>query len=333
MKEQIRWGIMGTGWIAERFSTALNALKEEGAVLYAVGSRTQETADTFSERFGFEKAYGSYEDLVSDPAVDVVYVATPHRFHFENAMLCLEHGKAVLCEKAFTVNAAEARTIAQKAAEKQVFVMEAFWTRFQPLNRRLHRLVCEDGLIGDIRMMQIDFDKIEDWPDTHRIYNPQVAGGTILDLGIYTMSYAAYFLGAEPEHIHGECTIGKGGVDDQCAMLLKYPGGALCLQTAALQTEGRREALILGTKGQICVPQFSKATRCTWTDYASGTVTDIDEGDFLCNGYEYEAMEVMNCLRDGRLQSSIMPLDETVRLMELLDEWRAQCHFRYPFED
>ena len=332
MQQKIRWGIMGTGWIAERFATALSSLEKEGAVLWAVGSRAKDTAEAFGERFGFRHAYATYEELVSDPDVDVIYIATPHRFHYENAMLCLEHSKAILCEKAFTVNAKEARAVAQKAREKQVFAMEAFWTRFQPLNRQVHQLVCEEHLLGDIRMMQLDFDKIEDWPDTHRIYNPDLAGGSILDLGIYTMSYAAYFLGADPSRIHGTCTIGKGGVDDQCALLLEYPDGTICAQTAALQTDGRKEALILGTKGRIRVPSFHKATGYEYTDYQTGKTTFVEAGPFLCNGYEYEAMEVMDCLRSGALQSRIMPLDETVRLMEILDEWRAQCGFRYPFE-
>lgn len=333
MEKVIRWGIMGTGWIAERFCMALDTLRNgDGAQIYAIGSRTQETADTFAARFSAEKAYGSYEGLVSDPDIDVVYIATPHRFHFENARLCLEHGKAILCEKAFTVNAREASKLARLANEKGLFVMEAFWPRFQPLNRALHEAICKDKIIGNIRMAQIDFDKIEDKPDTHRIYNPNLAGGTMLDLGIYTMSYASYFLGTDIEDVHAVATIGKGGVDDQCAMLVKFRSGAICTQTAALQTYARKEAAFFGTKGRITVPNFSRATYYDWTDYESGKITRVEAGPFLCNGYEYEAIEVMDCLRQNKLQSDIMPLNETVRLMELLDACRKEYGFVYPFE-
>lgn len=330
--KQIRWGIMGTGWIAERFCTALSAIKDQGAVIYAIGSRAQDTADAFAARYGAEKAYDSYEKLVADPDVDVIYIATPHRLHHENALLCIDHGKAILCEKAFTVNAKQAREIADRAKEKGVFVMEAFWPRFQPLNRALHKAIYEDKIIGEVRMSQVDFDKVEDWPDEHRIYNPHLAGGTMLDLGIYTMSYTTYFMGADVEDIHAVATIGKGGVDDQCAMLVKFKNGAVSMQSAALQTEGRREALFLGRKGQIRVPNFFKAEYYDWTDYESGETRRIASEPFIQNGYEYEALEVMECLREGKLESHIMPLWETVRLMELLDACRAEYGFVYPFE-
>ena len=332
MQKPVLWGIMGTGWSAERFSAALAALAPQGAVLHAVGSRTQESAQRFADAHNIPHAYGSYEALVNDPSLDVIYIATPHRFHFENARLCIEAGKAVLCEKAFTVNAQEAEALAMLAKQKRVFVMEAFWTRFQPLNRMLHQAVCQQNQIGTLRMMQIDFDKIEDWPDTHRIYNPDLAGGAMLDLGVYTMNYACFFLGADAQIVHAAATIGKGGVDDQCAMLVRHQSGALSVQTAALQTNGRREALLLGTRGSIRVPNFSKATYYEHTDYATGITQRIEAEPFLCNGYEYEAIEVMDCLRSGKLQSDIMPLDTSIAIMRLLDACRADYGFTYPFE-
>ena len=224
MQHTIRWGVMGTGWIAEKFCGALRSLEGYGAQLYAVGSRKKETADAFAARHGFARAYASYEELAADPNVDVVYIATPHRFHLENALLCIRSGRAILCEKAFTVNGDEAEKIAEEAKARGVFAMEAFWPRFQPLNRLLRKLVCEQKIIGDVRMLQVDFDKLEDWPDEHRIYNPELAGGTTLDLGIYTMSYAAYFLGADVRDIHAVATIGKGGVDDQLPHVRRNSG-------------------------------------------------------------------------------------------------------------
>lgn len=330
--KQIRWGIMGTGWIAERFCTALSAIGAQGAVIYAIGSRRQDTADAFAAHYGAAKAYNSYEKLVADPDVDVIYIATPHRFHHENALLCIEHGKPILCEKAFTVNAKQAQDIADKAKEKGVFVMEAFWPRFQPLNVALKKAICEERIIGDIRMMQTDFVKVEEWPDDHRIYNPHLAGGTMLDLGIYTMSYTTYFLGRDVADIHAVATIGKGGVDDQCAMLVKFQNGAIAVQCAALQTEGRKEAVFFGTKGQIRVPDFFCAAYYDRTDYETGETRRIESEPFIRNGYEYEALEVMDCLRAGKLESDTMPLSESVQLMQLLDACRKEYGFIYPFE-
>ena len=332
MQHTIRWGVMGTGWIAEKFCGALRSLEGYGAQLYAVGSRKKETADAFAARHGFARAYASYEELAADPNVDVVYIATPHRFHLENALLCIRSGRAILCEKAFTVNGDEAEKIAEEAKARGVFAMEAFWPRFQPLNRLLRKLVCEQKIIGDVRMLQVDFDKLEDWPDEHRIYNPELAGGTTLDLGIYTMSYAAYFLGADVRDIHAVATIGKGGVDDQCAIIAAHQSGALSVQPAALQTDGRREALFLGTRGRIRVPDFFKPPYLEIVDDKSGETRRVEREPFLYNGYEYEAIEVMDCIRAGESQSRIMPLDESVALMRLLDRCRADFGFRYPFE-
>ena len=330
MDKKIRWGIMGTGFIAERFSAALNAL--EDAEILAVGSRAQESADAFAARVGAPRAYGSYEDLVSDPDVDVVYIATPHRFHSDNALLCIEHGKAVLCEKAFTVNAKEAREVARAAREKNVFVMEAFWPRFQPLNREIRRLVCEEKAIGDVRMMDVQFVKIENWPDDHRLYNPNLAGGSLLDLGIYTLSYTAFFLGSDPTEVHSVGTFGKGGVDDQCSILMKYKSGAISRQAAALQTRGDVKAVLYGTRGRVDIPDFFRVKSCDITLYDTGGTRRLNAEPFLCNGYEYEAQEVMDCLRAGKTQSDTMSLEESVRLMEILDGCRKDWGYVYPFE-
>ncbi|MBC8570730.1 Gfo/Idh/MocA family protein [Zongyangia hominis] len=327
--KKIKWGIMGTGWIADKFCTALHAC--EDAEVYAVGSRTQESADKFAKQYGIPKAYPTYEALVSDPEVDVVYIATPHRLHYENALLCLNHGKAVLNEKAFTVNAKQAREIQELAKEKDLFVMEAFWPRFQPVNRELYRLIKEENLIGDIKMMKVDFVKVEDWPDEHRIYNINLAGGTMLDLGIYVLSYTARFLGPDPCEFHSVGSIGHTGVDDQTAIVMKYPDNAIAVLAAALRTKGCDDAYIYGSKGYVHVPHFWGATEATI--YPEGGEPIHLDMPFIENGYEYEAMEVMQCLRDGKKQSEIMPLDETVKLMEIMDACRASWNFKYPFED
>ena len=193
--KKLRWGVIGAGGIADR-RTIPGMMLAKNAELIAVMDINAEQVEKIRQKYGAKRGYTKEEDLLADPEVDAVYIATPHRFHLENALLCIRSGRAILCEKAFTVNGDEAEKIAQEAKARGVFAMEAFWPRFQPLNRLLKKLICEQKIIGDVRMLQVDVDKLEDWPDEHRIYNPALAGGTTLDLGIYTMSYAAYFLGA-----------------------------------------------------------------------------------------------------------------------------------------
>lgn len=327
MVDKVRWGILGTGHIARKFARGLAFLPD--AELAAVGSRSQVTADTFSDEFNVRRRYTSYEALADDPNVDVVYVATPHSRHQANSRLCLEAGKAVLCEKPFALNAAEAASVIELAREKQLFLMEAMWTRFLPLFGAVRSLLAE-GAIGELRMVTADFGFRAEVDPHHRLFDPALGGGALLDVGIYPVSLAFMALGA-PARVTSMAHLGHTGVDEQAAVLLGYEQGQLAVLTTAIRTQTPQEATLFGTLGSIkihspwwCSPQLTLAI--------NGETKRIIERPIAGNGYNYEAAEVMACLRAGRTESEIMPLDETLAIMEILDEIRAQWGLKYPGE-
>jgi predicted dehydrogenase len=325
MAETIRWGILGTGNIASKFAAALAFAP--GAELRAVGSRSSDTARAFADRFGVPVAYGSYEALAADPEVDVIYISTPHPFHMENSLLCLDHGKAVLCEKPFTMNAREARKVIDTAREKNLFIMEAMWTRFFPAMVRVRSLLS-DGAIGDVRMLSADFGYRAAFDPAGRLLNPALGGGALLDVGIYPLSLASMIFGT-PNRVAALAHIGETQVDEQSAVILGYDAGELALLYTAVRTETPHEATIMGTEGMIRVPDPwwhpSSLIRV-----APGGSRQVDELPFEGNGMQFEAMEVMRCMLEGRLESEIMPLDETLSILTTMDEIRAQCELVYP---
>jgi predicted dehydrogenase len=327
MTTPIRWGILGTGNIAGQFAQGLTSLDD--AELVAVGSRSQESADSFGDRFGVPRRHGSYEALASDPLVDAVYIGTPHSLHKENTIMCLKAGKAVLCEKPFAINAAETREMIAVARERKLFLMEAVWSRFLPLLVKLRELLAE-GAIGEVRMLYADFGFRASVNPESRLFNPALGGGALLDVGIYPVSLAHMILG-KPNRIAALAEIGETGVDEQGAMILGFPKGELALLSTAIRTSTPHEATILGTKGSI------RLEREWW----HGTKLTLQRGDgapeqldlpFEGNGYNYEAAEVGRCLREGRLESDVIPLDETLEVMETLDAIRAQWGLKYPME-
>ena len=322
---KIRWGILGTGNIANKMADALKSLNE--AELVAVGSRTQQKADAFGDRHGVPRRHGSYQALANDPEVDIVYVCTPHTLHAENSLLCLDGGKAVLCEKPFTVNAAQARAVASRAREKGLFVMEAMWTRFLPAIRRCREIVRSGG-IGEVRMLQADFGFRAGWDPQGRLLNPELGGGGLLDVGVYTVSLAHLLLGT-PARIESLAHIGETGVDEQSALLLGYPGGEIAILSSAVRTNTPHVAYVMGTEGMIRIPSFWCARELTLL--AGGREERIEAG-FSGNGFEFQAMEAMRCLREGLPESDTMPLDESIAIMETMDRARAQWGLRYPCE-
>jgi len=327
MTTPIRWGILATGTIAHKFATGLQVCDD--AELLAVGSRSQASADAFADEFDIPRRYASYEDLVTDPDVDVIYIATPHARHKENALLCLDHGKAVLCEKPFTINAAEARQVIERARAKQIFVMEAMWTRFIPLMVEVRRLVNE-GEIGEVRMITGDFGYRAGFNPQSRAFDPALGGGGLLDVGVYPLSLASMLLGA-PERIVSMAELGQTGVDEQSAAILGYPGGALAIIYSAVRTRTPQDATILGTDGFIRIhPPFWVPTAMTL--YKVGAEPQHKEIPFEGNGYNYQAHEVMTCLRAGKLESDVIPLDETLQIMQSMDAMRAQWGLTYPME-
>lgn len=329
MDETIRWGILGTGAIAKTFAKGLEAVP--GARLVACGSRRQETADAFGAAHGATRCHGSYEALANDPEVDVVYVATPHNLHCANSILCLRAGKAVLCEKPFTINAAEADALIAVARESGQFLMEAMWTRFLPVTREVCRWLA-DGVIGEVRMVTADFGFRAGLDETSRLLDPALGGGALLDVGVYPVSYAALVFGRAPTRIAALADMAaETGVDEQAGIVLGYAPSGLAVLHTAVRTDTPQEAHILGTKGWMKLhAPFWRGTAVTvqMKDEPPQTYEFPLEG----NGYNYEAAHVMECLRTGKAESPIMPLDESRAIMATLDAIRAQWGLKYPME-
>ena len=324
--ETIHWGILGPGTIARQFATGLQAVPR--AKLLAVGSRTQEKADAFADQFHAPKRHASYEALAADPDVHVIYIATPHPGHKAAALLCIEHGKAVICEKPFTVNANEAEEVIAAARAKGVFVMEAMWSRFFPAMAHVRKLLT-DGVIGEIRMLQADFGFRTGVNPESRLFNPALAGGGLLDVGVYPISLASMIFGT-PSQVTGLAHLGETGVDEQAAIVLGYPGGALASITTGIRINTPHEAFILGTDGHIKLhgPWWKPATL---TVNSGGKSEDVTL-PFESVGMNYEAEEVNRCLRAGKTESETMPLAETLAIMKTLDTLRSQWGLKYPME-
>jgi predicted dehydrogenase len=323
----VRWGILGCGRIAALFATGLAALPD--AELVAVGSRAEETAHAFGERFGTPKRYGSYAALANDPDVDVIYVATPHQVHKQATILCLEAGKPVLCEKPFAINAGEADAMIGTARRRGLFLMEAMWTRFTPAMAKVRALLAE-GAIGEVRMLSADLCFRARPGVPVRLFDPAYGGGALLDVGVYVVSFSSMVLGS-PSRIVSMPHVGETGVDEAAAMVLGHDGGALSVLSAAINTNSPHLATIMGSDGMIEIHfDWHKPTALTLhkTSQKPARFEVPREG----NGYNYEAAEVMRCLRDGLTESPILPLDETRSIMRTLDQIRAQWGLRYPME-
>jgi predicted dehydrogenase len=325
--DKIRWGILSTGWIAKKFAEGLSVLPD--AEIVAVGSRAQETADAFGEKFGVPHRHASYEALADDPAVDVVYIGTPHPFHKDNSLLCLEAGKAVLCEKPFTINAGEAKEVIALAREKGLFLMEAMWSRYIPIIVKLRELLAE-GVIGEMRMLTADLGFRSEFDPKSRLFDPELGGGALLDVGIYPISFASMVLGT-PSRTASLATMGRTGVDELAGLVFGYDGGQLAILHTGLRADTVIEATVMGTKGKIRVhsPWFYGTTL---TLSVEGRDDEVISLPYEGNGYNFEAAEVMRCLRQGKLESEVMPLDETLAIMQTLDAIRAQWGFKYPME-
>lgn len=324
--ETINWGILAPGNIARQFATGLQAIPN--AKLLSVGSRSQEKADAFADEFSAPKRHASYEALAADPDVHVVYVATPHPGHKDAVLLCLEHGKAVLCEKPLTVNAKEAEVIIGAARGKDVFLMEAMWSRFFPAMVHVRKLLA-DGVIGEPRMIQADFGFRAGVDPKSRLFDPALAGGGLLDVGIYPISLASMIFGT-PNRITGFANLGETGVDEEAAIVLGYPEGKLASITTGVRVNTPHEAYILGTDGNIKL-------HAPWWKLAAITVNAGGKSEevsmpYECQGMNYEAQEVINCLRAGKTESAIMPLDESLSIMKTMDELRSQWGLKYPME-
>lgn len=323
----IKWGIMAAGSIAESFAGDLAHAKNGEA--YAIGSRNLEKAEAFAAKFGIPKAYGSYEELVADPDVDAVYVATPHPYHKENVMTALRAGKAVLCEKPFTVNASELEELVAYARERKLFLMEAMWTRFLPVIRRVREWLAA-GRIGEVRLVKADFGFDAGWNPAGRLLNPELGGGALLDAGIYPISFASMVLGPHPQSVQSSAHLGATGVDEHFSVLLTYGNGAIASLNGAVRLAIGNDAYIHGTNGKIYVPGFLNATSATL--YVDGEEPETVRDDRVFKGYTYEAEAVGQALHAGLTESSDISLDESLSILRLMDQIRGQWGLKYPFE-
>src|SRR6266404_354563 len=323
----IRWGIIGTGAIAKKFATALNALGD--AKLAAIGSRSQEAADEFAAKFKIPHAHGSYEALVNDPEVEAVYVATPHSCHKDNALSALQAGKAVLVEKPFTINATETEYLIDFAQSRNLLLMEGMWTRYLPLYVNLRKMLAA-GAIGDVRLLTGDFGFKVGPQANPRVLDPALGGGALLDIGIYPVSFSSMVFSA-PSQIFGAATFGPSGVDEQNAIILRHPQGQLAVLSCSFQANASMEVTLMGTTGRLRIhaPAW-KSTAMTLS--RNDQPDEVLQFPFELNGFQFEAIEFMNCLRAGKLESPIMPLQETLTIMRTLDTLRGQWGLKYPME-
>lgn len=327
MAERIRWGIAGTGVIAAAFAEDLRLLDD--AELVAVGSRSQQAADRFADAHGAARRHVGYDALAADPEVDAIYVAVPHTGHEEVTRTALAAGKAVLCEKPFAINAAQTERMIAAARAAGVFLMEAMWVRFLPHQVGLRELISA-GRIGEIRSLVVDRGEVLSSDPAHRVLDPALGGGALLDLGIYPVSFASMLLGT-PDRVAAFATQAVTGVDAQTSAVFGYASGAQALVTTALDARTANTASITGTKGRIDIVDWADGRLPAKLTLLDGTTQNL-EFPRAGKGLRFQAAEVGRCLRAGETESPVMPLDETLSIMRTLDLIREQIGLRYPGE-
>ncbi len=324
---EIRWGIMGTGGIARTFA---RDLLDDGHTIAAVGSRTRQRAETFADEFGIPTSHGSYDGLVDDDDVDIVYVATPHPEHAGNAELALSAGKHVLVEKPFTLNAAEAERVVTLGAERGLLVLEAMWTRFLPHVGRI-REILREGQIGEVRHFTADHMQLLPSDPRHRINALELGGGALLDLGVYPLSFASMLFGTADE-MRASARFSATGADAATAVVLGYGGRALAVTHCASDLRGTNTATIVGTDARIEIdPTWYEATSFRVID-VEGVVIEEYKTRITGRGMQFQAREAERLIESGRTASDIMPPAESVSIMRTLDEIRAAIGLVYPQE-
>lgn len=330
MSRKIRWGILGCGNIANKFAADLKWVDD--SELIAVASRNHQRANELAIKEGVRYAFDTYEALVACPEVDVIYIATPHGFHHEHALLCLKHKKSVLCEKAFALNVMQAKEMIEVAKRNNVFIMEAFWTKFLPQFQKVRSLL--DGhALGEIKMIQADFGFNASTKLSQRLHDPLLGGGALLDIGIYPVFLAVTLLG-RPAEIAAAMKPFSSGVDQQIAIVLKFESGALANLSATFEVDTPVEATIVGQEGYIRMTnRFHNATANVEL-IKHGVHVDIGAiHREVGYGYQFEARHVVDCLRQNFLESPVMRHDDTLLLMETLDRVRVACSIHYPADD
>lgn len=322
--KMIRWGILSTGTIAKNFAETAKQMAD--VTITAVASRSQKNADEFGWKYGIAHRYDSYEALAKDPDVDIVYVATPHSRHYEDVKLMIEHGKHVLCEKSFTVDAKEAESLFALAKEKGVFLMEAFWTKLCPIYREIERVIAS-GAIGEIRTVTAQYGYTT--AREARKFDPALAGGTLLDIGVYAIGFACMMLGYQMDEIRSRLIMNSVGTDAYDAIYMRR-GDAFAQLTCAIGANIPLHGAVYGTRGYIDIPDFKNPQKATV--FYDGRSPQVFTHVFEVNGFEYEIREAMDCVRDGRTESALMTPEQTIAVMRIMDEIRIQNGLRFPFE-
>jgi predicted dehydrogenase len=326
MAKIIRWGILGAGKIANKFASDLRWV--EDAELKAIGSQDQLKGSQFAKTHNIPFVYNSYEALASSKEIDVIYVATPHGFHHKHVMLCLEHGKAVLCEKAFALNLAQVTQMVELASTKKVFLMEAFWTKFIPQYQMVKTMI-DRGDIGEIKFIQADFGFKAPSPLAQRLIDPELGGGSLLDIGIYPVFFALSLLG-KPIELNSLMSSYPSGVDEQIVVNMKFGNGALAVLSSTFAADTPTEAVIAGTEGRIHMRNRFHNPVGT-IEYVKGKdeVHHVNVKKEEGFGYQFEARHVGDCLRKGLIQSPVYTLQDSLLLMVTLDKIRASAGIRY----
>jgi predicted dehydrogenase len=323
----LRWGILGPGGIARAFTSDL---RTAGLDVAAVGSRRLTSAEAFAADFDIPRAHGSYEELVADPDVDIVYIATPHPMHAANALLALEAGKHVLVEKPFTLTAAEAATVRDAAVERGLLAMEAMWTRYLPHMVRIREIV-RSGVLGEIRAVSADHTQRITSDPAHRLNDLALGGGALLDLGIYPVSFAWDVLGA-PLSVVATARLSETGADTEVATIMAHESGALSTTLSASRAAGPNTAAIIGTDARIDIARVWYTPTSFRVVSHDGTVLEDFVSDIAGRGMQYQALAAERYLSEGRRDSDVLPIDESVAIMETLDEVRELVGVRYPTE-
>lgn len=326
--KRINMAIIGAGNIARYMAEAINGLREQ-VCAYGVASRSLAKAEAFAKEWHFQKAYGSYEELAADPEVDLVYIATPHAMHYDHARLCVEHGKAVLVEKAFTANAAQARELIGLAEERKVFLTEAIWTRYTPARGIVEKLLAE-GTIGEPLSLEAEFSV----PLSHkqRMYDPALAGGALLDLGMYCLTFASMYFGDAVTDVTSQVEKLDTGVDATDDIYYTYAEGKKAHLRTSMVTGPVNRGEIRGTRGRIEVDTLNNFSSIRVYDEA-GNLRQEPEIPAQINGYEYEVLACIRALEAGDLECGEMPHSETLEIMEQMDRLRRDWGVVYPFEE
>lgn len=314
--------LLGAGTIANSMAAAVKGLENRGEDIfgYAVAARDLLRAQEFADKYGFQRAYGSYEEMLQDPSVDLVYVATPHSMHYEHVKLCLEHGKHVLCEKAFTMTAAQAEEILKLAEEKKLLLTEAIWTRYMPSRQIINELTAS-GVIGRVTSLSANLG----YPLTHvpRMVRPELAGGALLDLGVYPINFACMVFGDEITDVTAACVKWETGVDAQNSVTLTFPGGRMAFLYSSMLVQSDRLGVINGDKGYLEVQNINNPEEIRIFDLNRRCIRTIPVPEQI-NGYEYEVLSCRDALKAGRIECPEMPHKAILQIMRLMDGLRKE---------